>query len=298
MGRVCNRAMIIGILKSMRPHQWVKNVFVLAPMVFAAQFDDPQVLLRSLAAFLAVSLTAGGVYLMNDVVDVDKDRAHPTKKNRPIAAGVVPVPVARIASVLALVCGLTLAFVLAPAAGGALLSYLVINIAYSARLKHVAYVDLVIIATGFVIRVLAGGFATDIRISIWLLCCTFLLALYLGLGKRRHELLDAATDSTRTRKVLQHYRPGTLAKAMATTAVLTVVAYTAYTFSAHARDVFGTSWVPISVPSCLVGIARFHVLTGRVDGESVSPTDRMLTDPLFVLNLAVWGIIVLALLLS
>lgn len=290
--------MIVGILKSMRPHQWVKNVFVLAPMVFGAQFDDVGVLLRSLAAFVAFSLTAGGVYLMNDVVDVDKDRAHPTKKNRPIAAGIVPVGAARMASVVALLCGLTTAFVLAPLAGCALLSYLVINIAYSARLKHVAYVDLVIIATGFVIRVLAGGFATDIRISVWLLCCTFLLALYLGFGKRRHELLDAATDSTRTRKVLQHYRPGTLAAAMAATAVCTIAAYTAYTFSPHAQEVFGTALVPISVPSCVVGIVRFYTLTGRVDGESASPTDRMLTDVPFVLNLVVWGMIVLGLLLT
>jgi 4-hydroxybenzoate polyprenyltransferase len=290
--------MILGILKSMRPHQWVKNIFVLAPMVFAAQFDNTSVLLRSLAAFVAFSLTAGGVYLMNDVVDVDKDRAHPTKKNRPVAAGVVSIPVARIASVAALLLGVGLAFALAPSAGLALLSYLTINVAYSARLKHVAYVDLIIIATGFVIRVLAGGFATDINISVWLLCCTFLLALYLGFGKRRHELLDAATDGARTRKVLEHYRPGTLAAAMVATAVLTIAAYTAYTFSPHARLVFGTALVPLSVPSCVIGIARFYVLTGRVDGESASPTDRMLTDVPFVLNLVVWGIIVLVLLLT
>jgi decaprenyl-phosphate phosphoribosyltransferase len=284
--------MLIGILKSMRPHQWIKNAFVLAPLVFASAFDQPDLVLRALAAFLAFSLTAGGVYLFNDIVDVDKDRAHPTKRNRPVAAGRVSIPAARIAAALALASGIGGAWTLNPATGIALTSYLAINVAYSARLKHIAYVDLVVIATGFVIRVLAGGFATGIAISLWLILCTFLLALFLGLGKRRHELLDAQTDASQTRRVLRQYQARTLSRTMATTALLTICAYTAYTFSEHGADVFGTAWAPLSVPFCVFGIVRFYVLTGRTDTSS-SPTDRMLTDLPFMANLLAWGVLVL-----
>jgi decaprenyl-phosphate phosphoribosyltransferase len=285
--------MIYGILKSMRPHQWVKNAFVLAPVVFAGSFDDVYLLARAVAAAALFSVVSGSVYLLNDVLDVEKDRAHPVKRNRPVASGRVPIPVARVASAVLATLALALGFWLAPLAGACLATYLVLNLAYSVRLKHIAWLDLAIIATGFVIRVLTGGFATGIHISVWLLACTFLLATYLGLGKRRHELRDEAAGGT-TRKSLQHYSEPRVAKAMAFTAVATVSAYSAYTFSQHARDVFGSPWVPVTIPFICFGIVRFYTLTGRTD-TSASPTDRMVTDPLFVSNIFIWGLLVLGL---
>jgi len=285
--------MIIGILKSMRPHQWVKNAFVLAPVVFAGSFDDAQQLARAFAAAVLFSIVSGSVYLLNDVLDVEKDRAHPVKRHRPVASGAVPIPVARTASALLALTALALGFWLAPLAGACLTTYLALNLAYSVRLKHVAWLDLAIIATGFVIRVLTGGFATHIHISTWLLACTFLLAIYLGLGKRRHELRDEAAGTT-TRASLKQYTQARVASAMAFTAVATITAYSTYTFSHHARLVFGTPWVPLTIPFIVFGITRFYTLTGRTD-TSASPTDRMVTDPLFVTNILLWGLLVLGL---
>ncbi len=277
----------------MRPHQWVKNAFVLAPVVFAGSFDDAHLLGRALAAATLFSVVSGSVYLINDVLDVEKDRAHPVKRNRPVASGRVPIPVACAASVCLAVTALALGFWLAPLVGVCLASYLALNLAYSVRLKHIAWLDLVIIATGFVIRVLTGGFATQIHISVWLLACTFLLAVYLGLGKRRHELRDEAAGGT-TRASLRHYSEKRVASAMALTATATITAYSTYTFSQHAREVFGSPWVPTTIPFILFGIVRFYTLTGRTD-TSASPTDRMVTDPLFVTNILIWCLLVLGL---
>jgi 4-hydroxybenzoate polyprenyltransferase len=285
--------MITGILKSMRPHQWVKNAFVLAPVVFAGSVDDAHLVARALAAAVLFSVVSGSVYLINDVLDVEKDRAHPVKRKRPVASGAVPIPVARSASALLALTALALGFWLAPLAGACLATYLVLNLAYSVRLKHIAWLDLVIIATGFVIRVLTGGFATGIHISTWLLACTFLLAVYLGLGKRRHELRDQAAGTT-TRASLRQYTQSRVATAMAVTAAATITAYSTYTFSTHARLVFGTPWVPLTIPFIVCGIVRFYTLTGRTD-TSASPTDRMVTDPLFVTNILLWGLLVIGL---
>jgi 4-hydroxybenzoate polyprenyltransferase len=288
--------MIAGLLRSMRPHQWVKNSFVLAPLVFGGQIFAGDVVVQALLAAAAFCALSGSVYLLNDVVDLESDRAHPVKRHRPIASGRVPVRVAlgAAAGVATAAFALT-GWMLGPATLAVLGAYAVLNLAYSFRLKHIAWFDLQLIALGFVLRVMAGGAATGIEVSPWLFGCTFLLALYLGMGKRLSELRDARTASGATRASLQHYSVERLGAAMNLAAVATTVAYTAYCLSPHARDVFGHGWTPTTVPGIVYGLVRFRILCDR-ESSGQSPTDRMLTDVPFVINLVVWSLLVLLLL--
>lgn len=283
--------MMRPILSSMRPHQWVKNAFVVAPLVFASELTDPVLLVRAALAFAIFCCASGAVYLVNDCFDVEKDRAHPVKKHRPIPAGLLPVPVAfRVAAALALgvvVFGALLSPVLAGAAG----AYLVMNLAYSRKLKHVAWLDVLIIASGFLLRVVAGAAAIDVPMSHWLLICTFLLALYLGLGKRRHELLESVGAETRRRRVLEAYALGQLNVAMFATALLTTAAYTAYTLDDHLGS-FHSPGLKFTLPFIVFGLTRFFMLSGTTE-RAESPTERMIRDPWFVLNVVGWGVAIL-----
>jgi 4-hydroxybenzoate polyprenyltransferase len=294
--------MFMGILRSMRPQQWVKNLFVLAPLVFGQQLRDAGQILLALSAFALFCLASGAVYLLNDVADVARDRAHPVKKFRPVASGRVPERVALVASAVAAVLALGGALVVGGGGeglpglrlAGCILAYLLINLLYSHQIKHVAWVDVTAIAAGFLIRVIAGGVAIDVAVSHWLLACTFLIAIFLGLGKRRHELGSAGDDAATRRGVLRHYREGHVALAMAISGAATVVAYSMYTLSPHSAVIFGGRPAWVTIPFIVVGIARFHVLTARHD-DPHSPTERMLRDALFVANAVLWGVVVVAL---
>lgn len=281
-----------GVLKTLRPHQWVKNVFVLAPVVFAKEIFDPLLLWRAGAAFVAFCLLAGAVYTMNDLADVEADRQHPVKRYRPIASGRVPVGVAR-AMVVVLVLGVM--------TGAALRSwgflavaaaYFVLNVAYSSKLKHVAYVDVSCIAAGFVLRVMGGGFATQIHVSYYLLACTALLALFLGFGKRRHELALAKAKGGKTRAALESYTARGIDVALTLTAVATVVVYLAYTLDPHTQTFFRTRWLWPSTAFVVLGVWRFlHLVRSRPRAES--PTQEMLKDGPFVAIVLFWVVLVM-----
>lgn len=201
-----SRAMIRGLLKTMRPHQWAKNVFVLAPVIFAQELFDVSKVLGALAGFACFSLLASAVYVLNDVVDVEADRAHPVKKNRPIASGAVSVGAARVAMVALAAIALGASWFISPWFLASLGGYLANNIAYSFGLKRVAYLDVLSIALGFELRVIAGSYAADVPPSLYLLLVTFLLATFLGLGKRMHELVQQErSGSASSRKVLERY---------------------------------------------------------------------------------------------
>jgi 4-hydroxybenzoate polyprenyltransferase len=188
-----------------------------------------------------------------------------------------------------------LEWLLGPAVAGALVTYLLINLAYSFRLKHVAYVDVAVIASGFLLRVIAGGAAIDVALSSWLLACTFLLASYLGLGKRRHELIQAGEGASAQRGVLRDYRLQHVTAAMLGIAFATTAAYTAYAVSEHARELFGTEYVWATVPFIFVGLTRFFSLTS--DGaEPSSPTERLVRDPVVLGTVLAWGATVVFLL--
>jgi decaprenyl-phosphate phosphoribosyltransferase len=279
---------VLALLRTIRPRQWVKNVFVAAPIVFSHHLEDRGYLVREAIAVLAFCLVSGAVYAFNDVRDVAADRLHPTKKYRPIAAG-------ELSERAAIAWSIALAVI---ALGGCLAVrwqlavwtavYAAQNIAYSVRLKHVAFVDVLLLTSGFILRVLAGAAAIDVRPSGWLLLCTALLALFLGLGKRAHELAWArssgAANTTATRAALSGYRLEIVRPAMYVLAAATCAAYAAYTLDAHTVELFGTRDLIYSTPFVALGIARFLSLalwSPRID----SPTDAMLRDPWFMLDL-------------
>lgn len=292
----------LGILKSMRPQQWVKNVFVLAPLFFSKAFLEPDRLALGLLAAFLFCLTSSAVYLLNDVFDVDKDRNHPVKKNRPIASGVLPIPIAKIASIVLGVGSVLAAFFIDVRFGAVLGGYLVMNFAYSAQLKHLAFIDVSIIATGFVLRVIAGALAIDVYISEWLFGCTFLLALFLALGKRQHEkrmVLEGRAD--KVRKVLERYRPEHLDFGVLFVAGNTIACYTVYTLTAslpdqplRAQDTpFASPYLPFTIPFVIFGITRFYQLINTDSPHS--PTDLLLRDWPFLVNGALWGVAILVL---
>jgi 4-hydroxybenzoate polyprenyltransferase len=279
-------------IKSMRPHQWVKNIFVAAPLVFAERVGDATASLRTLAAFAIFCLLSSAVYLVNDLVDIEKDRAHPVKCRRPIASGALPTGVARgLAAALAVV-SLGGAVLLGPglALAATAAAYLALNLAYSLVLKRVAFVDVACISMGFLLRVVAGAVAIPVGASRWVLLCTLLLSSLLGFGKRAHELRVAGETGRAQRDVLHRYDLKTLRVLMAVLGVLTTIAYLLYT-----RSMFHTERLVWTMPLVAFGVFRFIWIAGsKTDAES--PTDSMMRDAPFVANLVVYAAAVLALL--
>lgn len=281
-----------GLLITIRPHQWVKNVAVLAPMVFARELFVFDMLVRAVGAFGVFCLLAGAVYTMNDLVDLDADAVHPLKRFRPLPSGRVPLSWGKAAA---------LGLVVVSLAGAAIgpweflvtaIVYFVQNIAYSFKLKKVAYLDVMMISAGFVLRALAGGFATHTEVSGYLILCIALGALFLGLGKRRHELASIGKGGGKQRAALGGYSRRGLKWALRATAVATVTAYLAYTLDPdtmaffHSRNLW---WTTIFV---LLGVWRFMVLV-RSRPKAESPTQEMLRDGPFVAIVFTWAVVVL-----
>ncbi|MFO7178519.1 MAG: decaprenyl-phosphate phosphoribosyltransferase [Pseudomonadota bacterium] len=278
---------LAGVLRTLRPHQWHKNVFVLAPVVFAKEIFAVELLLRATSAVAIFCLLAGAVYTMNDLADVAADREHPLKRFRPIASGRVPVAWARwLAAGLVVLClagsaALGLRFL------GILVAYFVLNVAYSFRLKHVAYVDVSCIAAGFVMRVMAGGYATNIAVSYYLLACTASLALFLGFGKRRHELSVAQARAGKQRAALESYSSRGLDFALAATGLITVALYLTYTLDPRTRAFFQSDWLWVSTVFVVLGILRFLTIV-RDRPSAESPTQEIVRDGPFVAVILFW----------
>ncbi len=284
--------MFRGIWKTMRPHQWVKNLFVLAPAVFAKDLTHPDVLSRAVYAFVLFCFASSAVYFMNDLLDAQADRAHPIKRKRAIASGVVSkelgigVATSLFATAIFGTIPLGLAF------AGSLLGYILLNVAYSFGLKRMAYVDVLCIAAGFEFRVLGGTFAAQVPATGYLLVVTFLLAAFLGFGKRLHEL-SQGPESYQQRAVLRGYSKSALTTLLFVTAGLTLATYTSYTFDAHTVAFFETRKLPWSIPFAVFGVGRFLYLV-RHRPAAESPTEEMLEDWPFLLNLGLWGVAVFA----
>ncbi len=279
------------LLRAMRPYQWVKNLFVVAPLVFAEHAGDPEDLTRAGVAFLLFSVLSGCVYILNDLMDIEGDRVHPTKRHRPIPSGRLPVPVARLSLGLLLLATMGASFALSIEFAAIGLAYFALNVGYSLSLKHVAFIDVLCIASGFILRILGGALAIGVPLSVWLFACTFLLAAFLGLGKRKHELLMAGGGAGKQRRVLERYQLEHVRLAMGWLAVATVASYAAYTFFGHTLSSFSPRDLVWTLPCVVFGVWRFNQLTNRAD-EGRSPTDLMLTDRPFLLNLAAWGAVV------
>jgi len=283
----------------------VKNLFVFAPIFFrkgviiTTAAGDPALNLavtgRAAAATFVFCLLAGAVYTINDLVDVEADRVHPVKRERPIASGEVPEGLARATAITLVVFSLGLAYLIDWRFAAVALVYFVENIAYSFKLKKVPFVDVSLIALGFVLRVLAGGFATSTPVSLYMLACTALLALFLGFGKRRHEI--ASEHAGKQRAALEAYSATSLNIALGVTGAATVVTYIAYTLDATTRDFFQSNALWLTAPFTIFGIVRFLLLVNGRAGrglKSESPTQEMLRDVPFVLNLCLWVVVVVA----
>jgi decaprenyl-phosphate phosphoribosyltransferase len=299
-------SMIKGLIKTIRPHQWVKNLFVMAPVVFHRDLlgrtleGDPTLNLKvagkAILATAVFSLLAGAVYTINDLVDVEADRVHPVKRNRPIPSGAVPEGIAKIFAVLLVAVSLGAAFYKLSVAFAAVAAlYLVENLAYSFKLKKVAFLDVGLIAFGFVLRVVAGGLATGVTVSGYMLACTALLALFLGFGKRRHEL--EGEHAGKQRAALEAYSKRSLTVALAITGIATAGTYFAYTLDKDTQSFFQSDKLWLTVPFTVFGIVRFlFLVSGRAGAgrKAESPTQEMLSDVPFVLNLVLWVVAILA----
>jgi 4-hydroxybenzoate polyprenyltransferase len=283
--------MLLAVLASLRPQQWLKNLFVFGGLVFAQRLFTPSVW-PALGAFAIFCGLSGAVYLLNDVADREKDRLHPDKRHRPIAAGQLTPAVAIGAAVVLIAGGLGLGLALSPRFALAALAYVVLLVAYSVWLKHVVIVDVLVVASGFVLRAVAGALAIDVAISGWLLICTILLALFLALGKRRHEVLTLGEAAARHRPILAEYSPSFLDQMIAVVTASTVTAYALYTMSPETVAKFHTHLLPATLPFVLYGIFRYLYLLyhRRIGGN---PSEIVVRDRALLINSLLWMLSVL-----
>jgi 4-hydroxybenzoate polyprenyltransferase len=283
----------MSVLTSLRPDQWTKNLIVFAALVFARRLLDPAAVALALAAFSIFCALSGAVYLVNDVSDREVDRRHPLKSQRPIASGALPVGTALgWAAALALV-GLTAALALEPLFGVTAVGFVALQLVYTRVLKHIVILDVMAIAMGFVLRAVAGGLVIGVPISDWLLVCTILLALFLGLSKRRHELTLLEMGAPDHRRILEEYDPYLLDQMIAVVAAATLVAYTIYCLSPETTARFGTHWLVLTVPFPIYGIFRYLYIVHRREGGG-SPSAVLLNDRPLLACVALWGLTVVA----
>lgn len=281
------RAAVAGAwLRLLRPQQWVKNGFVLFPLVFSGQFTRMESVREALAAFCAFCLVASGVYAGNDVVDRQADRAHPTKRHRPVAAGIIPVGGALAVAAGCVVAALAIALAVHPALAGIIAAYLGLNVLYTLWLKRMVLLDVFTIAAFFVLRLLAGATAIAVTPSIWLLLCGGLLALYLGFAKRRHELLLLGEQSTEHRSVLTEYSPMFLDQMSTVLLSVTVVSYIMYTVSEQKLAEVGSYALTGSTVFVLYGVFRYLYLVHQ--RQQGSPTETLLTDRSLIVAVVLW----------
>lgn len=276
-----------GLIREMRPWQWYKQGVMLLGIIFSQNLLNAEAWTNLLIGIVAFSIIASATYIFNDLNDIEKDRNHPKKQHRPIASGQVSVPVAVAFGTLLTVSGLAAAYSLGPLFLTVLLAYLAQNALYSICLKRIAFVDILIIAIGFVLRAIAGVVAIDVFLSPWLIVSTFLLAVVLALGKRRHEL-ELTTKLQETRRVLGEYSKGDLDQLLVMTMATLLMAYSFYTFSQEDYAMM------LTLPFAFFGVFRYHHLVHTTD-IAVQP-EYLLTDLPSVTNLVLWGILTIAVL--
>jgi len=287
-----SRPFFLNFLISLRPGQWTKNLFVFAALVFAQRLNDPDAVLRATIAFVVFCALSGAVYLVNDVFDREQDQRHPLKKDRPIASGALSPNPALIGAAILGLAALFVAFALGFPFFLMAAAYVVVLSLYSAFLKHVVIVDVLTIAGGFTLRATAGAAAIDVPISDWLLVCTTLLALFIALSKRRHELTLLTASATDHRPILGDYTPYLLDQMIAVVTASTLIAYAFYTISPETTAKFGTDLLSLTIPFPLYGIFRYLYLVHRHD-QGGSPADLVINDRPLLICVALWAISVI-----
>jgi len=283
--------MLRTLLKTMRPRQWTKNAFVLAAVVFDRQLLNPTAILDSLAGLFLFCLLSSSVYIFNDILDIEFDRQHPQKRNRPIASGKLSVRSATLLGIILLLVTIPSSFLLSPFFGWIALIYFLVNLAYSNWLKHIPLIDVLIIAAGFVLRVAGGVSLIQVeRFSPWLYVVTTLLALYLGFGKRRAELSLLDKGANAHRRVLDGYNLQFLDQLITIVSSTTIVAYSLYTFSAP--NLPDNYTMMLTIPFVIYGIFRYLYLL-QVEQAGGSPEDLLLSDRPLQISILLWGLSIL-----
>jgi len=276
----------LALLASLRPRQWVKNLFVFAGVIFSQQMLTP-LAWTALGAFAIFCGLSGAIYLFNDVADAERDRLHPSKRLRPIASGELSRPTAAIFGALLVGGCLAAAFRIGAAFVLVALGYALLLTAYSLWLKHIVILDVLTVAAGFVLRAVAGAVAVDAEISGWLLICTILIALFLALGKRRHEYRSLARDAAAHRPILAEYSESFLDQMISVVTASTVTAYALYTMSPETVAKFHTRLLPLTLPFVLYGIFRYLYLLYRRDLGG-NPSDLLVTDKALLFDALLW----------
>lgn len=276
------------LLRTMRPKQWIKNLFVLSPLMFSQHLFELRTLLLGIAAFAVFSLTASAIYIVNDIFDARTDRLHPVKAKRPIASGALGVPVAWTTALLLGTLALVLAFLIGGDLGLVIGIYLVMNLIYSAFLKRAVIIDVMTIAASFVLRIVAGAVVIDVPMSEWLLICTSLLALFLGFSKRRHEITVLEEDAHIHRPVLLEYNTYFLDQMISLVTASTLICYILYTVADDTVLKFGSKNLLLTTPFVLYGLFRYLYLVHQRNTGG-DPTSEFLSDKPLVLNVVLWA---------
>lgn len=278
---------LVELFKSIRPQQWLKNFFIFAPLIFSENIFNLSMFLQTLLAFAVFCLLSGALYILNDLKDLEEDRLHPIKSKRPLASGELKKRQAIAAFVILSFISLLLASLVNEGFLWVCLVYFFLQVAYSFALKHVVILDVFIVASGFFLRVIAGAVAIQVQISPWLLICTTLLALFLALSKRRHEILLLDEEAMNHRPILKEYSPYLLDQMISVVTASTVIAYCLYTISGETIEKFGTNKLILTVPFVLYGIFRYLYLIHQ-KAEGGTPETLILKDRPLLLDIFLW----------
>jgi 4-hydroxybenzoate polyprenyltransferase len=288
---VSGRPFALNLINALRPVQWIKNLMVFHGLLFGLRLFESWAVLRALAAFVIFCALSGAVYLVNDILDRESDRQHPLKATRPIASGELSVHAATLSAIVIGAAGIAGSLALGRGFAIVAASYLGLQALYSSVLKHIVIVDVLTVAIGFVLRAVAGAVAVDVEPSHWLLVCTILLALFIVLNKRRHELTLLASNAASHRRILGEYSPYLLDQMIAVATASTLISYVFYTISPETQAKFGTPWLELTIPFPLYGIFRYLYLVHRREGGG-SPSDLLLADRPLLGCVALWALAV------
>ena len=278
-----------NIFKLLRPHQYIKNIFIFLPLFFSGQITNIALLEVLLIGFISFSISASAIYILNDYHDIEEDRQHPRKKYRPLASGAISKKTALLLMGVLLVIGLSLMAIISLKSLAILMIYILLNIAYSFHLKHVSLLDVNIIAIGFVLRLFVGSTLTNIKLSMWIVMMTFLLALFMALAKRRDDVLIFLATGKKMRKVIDGYNLQLIDSAMMIMASIVIVAYILYTTSIEVVNRLQTDYLYLTALFVILGILRYLQIA-FVEENSGSPTKIVLNDSFLQSVILLWGL--------
>ncbi len=275
----------------LRMHHWVKNTFVIAPLIFSISYKNATSCINSLLAFVSFSLISSAVYIINDIFDIEADRQHPLKRHRPLASGRMLAKEAFVLCVVLVLMSLLIGYKLGGWFTIYVFGYFIMNILYSVRLKHIAVIDVMIIAAGFELRIIAGSVAISVVPSHWLLLCTVMLAMFLGFTKRRTELIRISTSQDQGRKVLKDYSAKFLDQVIAMITAVTLVCYSLYAVDAKTISQFNTQGMLLTVPFVMYGLFRYIYIIYYLE-EQEDPSQILYKDWPLIINIILWLIVV------